>query len=138
MTLIQIDTTDSRDIKALQLAATAADWTPLPDGAYGISSSDYRRTYRVTAESCDCPDNALGNVCKHRRAAKIYEALRSATAPQGRAKAPSGCTCRGHKHTCERFAGVLVTTREGDEPVAAVTAVPATEGEDAFWGRFND
>jgi hypothetical protein len=81
MTLIQIDTENPRDVKALELAAAATTWETL-NGAFLVPSSDGMRTYVTTAETCTCEDNGRGNVCKHRRAAAIYVALREASQPR--------------------------------------------------------
>jgi hypothetical protein len=81
MTLIQIDTENPRDVKALALAASCATWETM-DGAFLVPSSDGKRTYVATAETCTCEDNGRGNVCKHRRAAAIYTALREASQPK--------------------------------------------------------
>jgi hypothetical protein len=78
--ILTIDTEDPRDVKALELAATAATWETM-DGAFLVPSSDGKRTYVTTAETCTCEDNGRGNVCKHRRAAAIYVALREASQP---------------------------------------------------------
>jgi hypothetical protein len=81
MTLITIETTDPRDRKALELAATAATWNTTMNGAFLVPASDGKRTYVTTADTCSCEDNARGNRCKHRRAAAIYVALREASQP---------------------------------------------------------
>jgi hypothetical protein len=102
MTQIVIDTNDSRDVKALELAATAGTWETM-DGAFLVPSSDGKRTYVTTAETCTCEDNGRGNVCKHRRAAAIYVALREASQPKLASVA--------------RGAPFPVAVRDGDETV---------------------
>ncbi len=76
MTRIVIDTTDFRDIKALQLAAGAEHWEQLPNGGFSIRSSDGLERYRVSEFACTCPDHRRGQRCKHMRAVAIHSALR--------------------------------------------------------------
>jgi hypothetical protein len=93
---VTIDASDSRSIKALEIAAGARSWLKVrsADGelGYGIPSScQPGRFYLVTAEACDCPDfrrfgltgARIGQVgehraCKHVRAVRLHEELRKA------------------------------------------------------------
>lgn len=73
---------DPRDVRALQVAATADQWTELRRGEFAVPSSDHRRTYRVSEYSCSCADHLqCGNRCKHMRGLSIYLALREAVTP---------------------------------------------------------
>jgi hypothetical protein len=85
--ILTINTEDSRDVRALQLAATADQWKPIPGQgvrgeAFSVPSSDGRHFYVTTAETCTCSDAARGNVCKHRRACTYYLAFREASQPK--------------------------------------------------------
>jgi hypothetical protein len=85
--ILTINTEDSRDLRALQLAATADTWKPITGQgvrgeAFSVPSSDGRHFYVTTAETCTCADAARGNVCKHRRACAYYLALSEAVAPK--------------------------------------------------------
>lgn len=90
---VTIDASDSRSIKALEIAAGASGWLKVRsvDGelGYGIPSScQPGRFYLVSAEACDCPDfkrfgltgARIGQVgehraCKHVRAVRLHEEL---------------------------------------------------------------
>ena len=83
---------DPRTARALQLAAGAGQWLRLTDrekGArcYGIRSSDGRRVYHTTRESCSCPDRAYrGTTCCHMLAARmVCEAAQAVEGNQQRA-----------------------------------------------------
>jgi hypothetical protein len=78
--ILTINTEDSRDVRALQLAATAGTWETM-DGAFLVRSSDGTRTYVTTAETCSCIDSQRGHVCYHRRAIRIHLALRETVTP---------------------------------------------------------
>jgi predicted nucleic acid-binding Zn finger protein len=92
---ITIDADDPRSIKALQIAAGAAQWLKVRtvDGevAFGIPSQcagKAGRYYVVTAEQCDCEDfkreglrrGRIGEAgfhgpCKHVRAVQLHDEL---------------------------------------------------------------
>jgi hypothetical protein len=62
--ILTINTEDSRDLRALQLAATADTWKPITGQgvrgeAFSVPSSDGRHFYVTTAETCTCADAAF-------------------------------------------------------------------------------
>lgn len=127
--ILTIDTQDARDVRALEIAATAATWVPLPDGSYGVPSSDRRRHYRVTEHFCSCADHQRGNRCKHMRALGYFLALREAS---GRAPAVDRRLCHeiGGSMRCSGFRGhpgPHCFTVEGDNPAPSRFATMSTE-----------
>jgi hypothetical protein len=94
---VTISADDPRSIRAIELAADAAQWRRwrTSDGleAFGIpSQSQPGRSYVVTANSCDCLDFAraaesgLPHACKHVLAVRLHAELVKAQrlAPAGR------------------------------------------------------
>src|SRR5713226_6764993 len=85
MTMLTIDTQDTRTAKALQIASTAGRWIkcrtkagqPL---AFGVPSQrDPSRCYLVTTRNCQCVDfKRRGQPCKHIAAVAIFVALNRA------------------------------------------------------------
>lgn len=92
MAILTIDTDDKRDVRALELATQADRWHQLADGAFGILSSDGYDRYKVTADTCTCEDSRRGNLCKHRRAVRIFAALTKAV-DQARPAESYYCQC---------------------------------------------
>jgi hypothetical protein len=80
MAIIHIDTSDPRDIKALQLCATSSTWTEKSEGAYLIPSQS-RTSFRYTTSEvhCTCPDfqRHEGAPCKHMKAVALYHGFRA-------------------------------------------------------------
>jgi hypothetical protein len=75
---------DSRSKKALEIAAQAAHWVRLPNGAFSIpSQGNPGQLYVATPQMCQCPDAAQHpeRLCKHSIAVSIVLAL-TETQPQ--------------------------------------------------------
>ena len=83
---VTISADDPRSIRAIELAADAAQWRRwrTPDGldVYGVpSQSQSGRFYVVTVNSCDCPDFARAaesgqpHACKHVLAVRLHAEL---------------------------------------------------------------
>jgi hypothetical protein len=99
---ITISADDPRSIRAIELAAGAAQWRTwrTPDGieAFGVPSQSRRdRFYVVTTNSCDCADftraaeSGEPHACKHVLAVRLYcELVKAQQHPTSRP------TRRGH------------------------------------------
>jgi predicted nucleic acid-binding Zn finger protein len=81
MTMLTIDTEDSRTAKALQLAANAGQWIKVRDKdgrplAFGVPSQHTpSQYYLVTTHRCECVDfKRRGQPCKHIAAVAIHVA----------------------------------------------------------------
>ena len=86
-----VSTDDPRTAKARALAASSGQWLKITDretGAlsFGIRSSDGRRLYHTTRESCSCPDRGhRGVVCCHMLAVRmVCEAAQAVEGNQAR------------------------------------------------------
>src|SRR5260221_8718014 len=82
MTMLTIDTEDTRTAKALQLAASAGQWVKVrgKDGrplAFGVPSQRTQGVYYlVTTQRCQCVDfKRRGQPCKHIAAVALHVAL---------------------------------------------------------------
>lgn len=99
--VIHLDTSDSRTVKAIELAATAGQWarchTANGQKMFGIpSSTDPLHLYLVTMTSCTCPSFAhSGRDCKHVIACRIFTGLRQAVQPVRRVdhSRQGNCNC---------------------------------------------
>jgi hypothetical protein len=89
---MMLDTTDTRTLKAIQIAAARCRRRRgrLHDGTkfYVVpSESNPERVYWTNLRDCTCPDSQRGNVCKHRRAVALHVAR--VKAQQGRRPKPA-------------------------------------------------
>lgn len=83
MTVLTIDTQDSRTAKALQIAANAGQWIRVrsKEGrplAFGVPSQTHSGTYYMaTTQSCTCEDfKRRGQPCKHIAAVALIVAVK--------------------------------------------------------------
>ena len=75
----EINVSDARDVKALEIFSYAYRWgevldSPLGGKAYRIESATQAGTfYHVDWTECECPDHRFrGNLCAHIRAVRLY------------------------------------------------------------------
>jgi hypothetical protein len=114
MTMVMISDEDPRSIRAVQIAAGAAQWLKCHgrDGQklYGIPScTGSGRYYLVNTIGCDCRDAERhpGQACKHVLAVRLHVALVGGT--------------RTRRQSATRH-----------------SAQPAHESHERFWRRFQD
>ena len=103
-----------RDAAAAILAQSAQTWPMVtlkkPHGAfpagsrfYGVPSSTPGAHYLANAVACQCPDyQQAGNICKHVRAVRVFEAQRREVAVQA---APAPKPRKGYAAVMARHLG---------------------------------
>jgi hypothetical protein len=116
MTMLTIDTQDSRTAKALEIAVNAGQWIKVrgKDGqpfAFGVpSQTEPGRYYLVNTRQCECNDfRRRGQPCKHITAVVLHVAIKRAekARPARRTRGTAACVAATARYDdiFKRFAG---------------------------------